>query len=323
MDESAAALRPLDDAADAIDRLDGYETTAELASAVQAVRDAVERALRLRLRSDPSAPDSDRLSALSRDLSLDGVVRSLRTRDLISLEAAGSVHELEAAAARAGAGDPRPSDADAALRAVARLREDFGAGGRASVPPDPAPAWEEAVDPVAVAPPERRDRWMAWLGAALAVLFVAASAWVLMRGGASDYDAAVTAFRAGRLDSAEVAFRRVLEDRPADVDAMLYLGRIHRRQARFQEAADLLRQAAAAAPADSDVRRELGHLFMDLDQPAAAARQYERALETDPEEPRTWASLIRALRAAGDPRAERLLADAPAEVQALLGRPEP
>ena len=123
MDGSAGALRPLDEAAEAIDRLESYETTAELASAIETVRAAVERALRLRLRSEPSAPDSDRLSAMSRDLPADEIVRRLRTRDLISLETAGSVHELEAAGTRARAGDPRPSDADVALRAAARLRE--------------------------------------------------------------------------------------------------------------------------------------------------------------------------------------------------------
>ena len=321
MDESAAALRPLDDASPAIDRLREYESTADLGPALDTVRAAVERTLRLRLRSDESAPERDRLAALSpTDLPLDEVVKSLRTRDLISLDTAGTVHQLDAAAARARVSGPRAADADVALRAVTRVRKDLETGGRAPVSTEPAPVREPTSDAARSTPPERRGRWVAWLAAGLAVLFLALSAWVLTRGGAAEYDAAVTAFRSGRLDSAEVAFQRVLEDRPADVDALLYLARIQRRQGRAAEAAETLRKAARIEPADPDVRRELGHLFMDLRQPRAAVAQYERALEADPEEPRTWAALISALRAAGDPRAERLLAEAPAEVQALLGR---
>ena len=324
MNEPAAWLSQLDDAAGTLGRLDDYRSPAELAAAVTALATALERALRLRLRGDPSAPDGDRLAALSpKDFPLDRVVQSLRTRDLLSLETAGTVHELMAADARARAGDSRPSDADVARRAVARLRIDLGTGGRASVPPAPpavlhgdaAGAGDESV------PPERRGRGMAWLGAGLAVLFVVALAWVLARGGTADYDAAVTAFRAGRMDSAAAGFERVLEDRPGNVNALLYLGRIHRREGRFRESSESLREAARRAPSDADVRRELGHLFMDLGQPRAAVEQYERALELDPEGVRTWAGLIRALRAAGDPRADRLLADAPADVHALLGRP--
>lgn len=325
MEDPAAALRPLDEAAAAVDRLRHYESTTDLSAAIETVHAAVDRALRIRLRTDPSASDSDRMAALSaRDLSLDDVVRSLRTRDLISLEAAGTVHELKAAAARAHAGDARPADADVTLRAVAHLRAELGTGGGVSVlAGSAAPTGDGADEHVGGeedVPPERRGRWMAWLGAAFAALIVAVSAWALMRGGAETADAAITAFRAGRLDSAAVAFERVLEDRPSDVGARLYLGRIHRREGRLGEAATVLRDAARLAPSDPDVRRELGHLFMDLDQPRAAIEQYERALETDPDQLPTWAGLIRALRAAGDPRAERLLADAPAEVQALFGR---
>lgn len=322
MDDSAAALRPLDDARRDLARLDDYESPADLAEAVAAIAAAVERALRIRLRSDPSAPERDRLSALSaQELPLDDVVRSLRTRDLISLETAGTLHELKAAGARAHAGAPRAADADVARRAVARLREELGAGDRASVPPA-QPADEPATGSDAELPPERRGRSMAWLGAGLAVVFLLAMAWVLTWGGENDYEAAVAMFRAGRLDSAAVAFEGVLRDRPEDVSTMLYLARIHRRQARFAEASEMLRRAAGTAPGDADVRRELGHLFMDLRQPRAAVRQYELALEAAPDETRTWAGLIRALRAAGDPRAERLLADAPADVQALLSRPD-
>ena len=346
MDDSAASLRPLDDASAAIQRLQDYESEADLAAALESVRGAVERTLRLRLRADSSAPERDRITALSaRDMPLEEVVKSLRSRDLISLRTAGTIHELQGAVARAREGNARATDADRALEAVSRLREELGAGGTASAGPRPsapippsaagaavgvrpkrdAETGNAGLDPgardsEAAKPPERRGRNMALLGAGLAVLFLVAFGLVLLRGGTGDYEAAVTAFRAGRLDSAAVAFQRVLEDRPEDTSALLYMGRIHRRQGRPGEAAEVLRRAARIDPADGDIRRELGHLFMDLRQPRAAVAQYERALESEPEEARTWAALIMALREAGDPRAERLLSDAPPEVQALLSR---
>ncbi|HSH44597.1 MAG TPA: tetratricopeptide repeat protein, partial [Longimicrobiales bacterium] len=171
-------------------------------------------------------------------------------------------------------------------------------------------------------PPERRGRWMALIAVALAAVFLLALAWVLVRGANADYDDAVAAFRAGRLDSAAVAFEGLVRDQPENVTALLYLGRIHRRQGNPEDAAEVLRRAAGLDSRDPDVRRELGHLFMDLQRPEAAVAQYERALEQDPDELRNWAGLIRAMRASGDPRAEALLSEAPADVQALLARPD-
>lgn len=325
MDDAAAALRPIDEVADAIARLHDYDSATELSTAIAAVWSAVQRALRLRLRADRAAPDPHRLRALSeRDLPIEEVIQSLRAREVISLPTAGALHELRSAAARAREGTARPGDADVALAAVRKVRADLGADAQGAPAAEAGPEGIAAREPHpgpgdSEVPPERRGRWMAWLAAALALAFLGAMAWVLSRDEVSHYDVAVAAFRAGRLDSAAVSFERALENRPGDVSIMLYLGRIHRRQDRPAEAAAVLREAVRIAPQDSDVRREMGHLFMDLRQPAAAAAQYERALESDPTEARTWASLIRALRAAGDPRADRLLADAPPEVRAALG----
>lgn len=322
--DTRAALRPLDEVAEFVRRLDEYRTTAELSDAVEAIAAAVERSLRALLRGDRDAPDEHRLAAIApASLPYDDVIHSLRSRDRVSIELAGAVHELRAAADRARSAESRPSDADVAARAVERLRAEIralapespaGAPGVAdprSATPDPAP--------VAVRRSGEGRRRLAWVGAAVALLFLVALAWVLARGGGGDYDDAVTAFRAGRLDAAAAGFERVLDARPGDVSVMLYLGRIYRRQTRWDDAAGALRAAAGEAPEDPDVRRELGHLFMDLGQPQAAIRQYERALEHDPEEKLNWAGLIRALRATGDPRADRLLRDAPPDVQAALG----
>lgn len=332
-----AALRPLVEAAEQIRRLDDYESPAQLAAAIRVVGDAVERALRIRLRNDRAAPDAERLNALSREqLPLDAVVRSLRTRDLISMEAAGTVHEAMAAVERAEAGDARPRDADAMRAAVDRLRAELAAADgpgpdapdtASSAPTRPprvaAGAGSAGLDSNTAESEPARDgaersgaRRMRWIAAAFAAAILLGVTWVAVQGGHRDYDAALAAFRAGRMDSASAGFERVLEDEPANVTAMLYLARSQRRMGRPAEAAEVLRDAVELAPEDGDVRRELGHLFMDLDRPMSAIAQYERALEYEPEQSLNWAALIRALRQRGDPRAEELLRDAPPEVQA-------
>lgn len=317
--DDPAALRPLVEATEQIRRLDDYESTDDLAAAILAVAGAIERALRTRLRNDPTAPDDHRLTALAPDrLSLDDVVSSLRTRDLISLETAGTVHEVSAAAARAEAGAPRPSDADVVKTAVDRLRVDLASSSAPTDEPveTPPPA---PLDAAARAEDGRGGRWMRWIAAVLAAFAILAAGWVFTRSAGQEYDAALTAFRSGRLDSAAAGFERVLEDRPGHVTSMLYLARSYRRLERPAEAAEVLRSAVESAPEDAGVRRELGHLFMDLDRLPSAIAQYERAVEYGPDEPLNWVALIRALRSAGDARAELRLQDAPADVQAALG----
>ena len=312
--DGPAALRPIEEVSGEISRLTYFGSTAELASAVESIARAVERALHIHLRANAPADATDGLPA-------DRLVQALRRRDLISLEVAGTVHELMAAAERARAGATRPADADLATRAVSRIRAELGTEHRASsTPADPADESSDA-EPASPILPEQQGRWMAWLAAGLAVLGVVALAFVLADDGGPRMDDAVQAFRAGRLDSARVGFERVLEDRPSDVSARLFLARIHRRQGRPQDAAELLRRAVELEPEDADVRRELGHLFMDLGSTRSAIAQYERSLEYDAEDPLTWIAYIRALRAADDPRAARMLDSAPAEVRAALGGP--
>jgi predicted Zn-dependent protease len=130
----------------------------------------------------------------------------------------------------------------------------------------------------------------------------------------------VDAFAAGRLHEAELLFQDVLRRAPDQVTARLYLARIHRRRREFPEAAGQLRAAVRTAPGDPHLRRELGYLFFDLDQPQAAVEQFRRALDEAPEDARSWIGWIRALRMAGDPLADEVLRRAPAEVQAALAR---
>lgn len=345
MDRSAA-LRPLDEAAGSIRRLIEYSSPAELNAAVAAVAAALDQAVRFMLREDPDAPEHHRLGALSSDvMSTEEVVRSLRSRSLISLETAGTLHQVTAAAERAASGEARARDADVLREAVERVRAGLSAadpapkGGhhkgaaqpgiapaaaREAVAEAPAETPAEAPADRPTRPPVRMQgpgRWMAWAGSAIALIFLVGLAWVLVGGGAADFDAGVAAFRAERWDSAAAAFERVLEDRPVDVTARLYLARVYRRQGRLADAAEVLSEAVRVAPDDAAVRREMGHLLLESGDPVAAVAEYERALEHDPESALNWAGLVRALRAAGDPRADQALERAPPETRALLDRP--
>lgn len=321
--DDPVALRPLVEAADDIRRLDDYDTSRELAAAILAVAEALDASLRARLRGDAQAPEEHRLRALSREqLPSDEVVKSLRTRDLISLETAGTLHQAQAATERAAAGEPRPADADLMRAAVDRVREDFGPSSHdetaRETEADAGPA--EPAEPAEPAAAESAlgSRWMRWIAAAFAAAFVIGAAWVVTRGGSAEYEDAMAAFRAGRHDSAAAGFEAALEEWPQNVTVMLYLARSYRRVEQPSDAAEVLQRALEVDPEDAAVRRELGHLFMDLGRPASAVAQYERALEYAPEDPLNWAALIRGLRQMGDPRAEQLLRDAPPEVRAVL-----
>ncbi len=326
MTDASRVLRPLDEAEHAIHMLEEYRTTEELGRAVVETWHAVDRSLRLLLRTDPDAPDALRLAALSpTELTLDRLLDALRRRDAISIELAGSAHELERAAARSERGDVRAADGDLARRVVALLRDEVTGRRRAEAEEPPlvlAGPDEEAAgaEPESALPPERwaGARRLTLAAAVVSVLVLIAFVFVLLRWFDDRMDNAVAAFAAGRLDEAEAAFQEILEDAPEDVTVLLYLGRINRRQGDHAAAADYLRRAARLAPRDPAVRRELGHLFMELERPAAAAEQYQRALEADPGDERAWIGLILALRSAGDPRAEELLRQAPPNVRAVL-----
>jgi tetratricopeptide (TPR) repeat protein len=324
MIEPRRILAPLDEAGDAVEILSGYEGAAELGGAITAVWDAVDRSLRLLLRSDAHAPDAVRLAALSRDeLPLSRVVAELRDRDLISMELAGRAHELDQAAGRAARGEVRAADADLARGVVAQLRTDVSRAGERGVRSSATRAVHEGAFDEAihtVPPPSARQgmRRFALLAAIVAALSLVVFATVILLSWGEDLDRAVEAFRGGQLQVAESRFREVVARHPENATAHLYLGRIYRRQQRYENAAESLRQAARYAPGDPLVSRELGYLFLELNRPASAAEYFQRAVEVEPEERLNWIGLIRSLRAAGDLRAEEVLRRAPADVRASV-----
>lgn len=304
---------PLDAERDAIRRLSEYTTADDLADAIRRVEPAIDRVLRLMLREDRSAPDDVRLTALSSETPAEEVVASLRRADTITMELAASLAQLRDAAGRARGGTVTAADADVARHVLRELAAGRAAGALPAAATEPSAADPE---PVMAPPPGRGGRTL--LIAAILVGVGGAAIWLARRGQAPSAEAGVAAFAAGRIPEAEQIFRARTEAGSGDVTDWLFLGRIYRRMGRYQEAGGALRTAVDADPADADVRRELGWLFMDLGRPASAADQFRLAVEQARDEPLNWIGLIRALRAAGDPSAADWLERAPAGVRSRL-----
>ena len=338
------ALAPLNAVEASIDKLDTYRTTQELAESLQAIGQAVERSLRQLLRASTTAPDDLRLAALStEDLPVDRLLIALRRHDLIPLELAGMLHELEQTRTRANTGDVRAADADIARRTVdalhSHLRNPAQPHKEAQKQPhkeaqkqthDDAPVRDvvhAAVtrgqldeEPHAVTSSRHSIAGRAVLPLAL-VAGLALLAWAsfaLLRGHSSDMQDGIVAFGQKDMSTAEEKFRAALTDDPGNVTARLYLGRVLRVQNRPADAAQMLNAARKLAPEDADVLREMGHAFMDLKKPGPAVEAYRRAQEVEPSDARNWVGLVRALRAAGDPSAAEVLKRAPREAQAQL-----
>lgn len=336
MSDADRALAPLDEARAAITKLDTYEKPQELAEALEAIGQAVERSLRQLLRLDPSLPDDVRLHARDAEqLPYDRVLGLLRQRERISLSLANDIHELRQGTLRAGAGTVRASDADHAIAVVGRVRSEILAGPsgmRSEAARDDAvrAATHGAVERGEFEEPahevsSRARRWplRVAMGVALFALgflvYGATTGWF----GESELEQGVAAFREGRMGIAERHFRAALKEGES-ATAELYLGRVLRREGRLDEAGAVLNAARKRYPQDADLLRELGYLLaLDLRRPAAAVEPFRRAVELQPEQDANWVGLVRALRATGDPAAEQWLARAPATAQAVLRTNQP
>jgi tetratricopeptide (TPR) repeat protein len=324
MIDPSRVLRPLDEAADAIDSLDVYENTAELASALEETRHAVDRTLRNLLRSDSGSPDELRLAALSsEDVPHDRLIPALRQRNLISLQLAGMVHELEQSARRVAQGDVRAADGDQAQRVVQMLRAEVGRASDQPVMEVAHHAVESGmldvpVHPVPTPTSARKKQMYRNVGVGAAMV-VAAALLITLLARQSELEKGIAAVEAQRWDKAEGHFKKAARDKD-NATAQVYLARVYRRQQLYDSAATVLKEAARQHSKDDDIWRELGNLFLDLHQPQLAVARFEQARKLDPKEKLNWIGLVRAMREAGDPAAEQVLQEAPPEVRAALTR---
>jgi tetratricopeptide (TPR) repeat protein len=314
-------LRPLHEVEPALDKLDNYESQEELGSAVQATCQAVDRTLRNLLRADPGAPDDVRLGALSpADVPLDRLVGALRQRNLISLQLAGMIHELDQSMRRLNQGQVRPSDGDHARNVVDVLRAEISAAADQPVLAATHSAIESGMMDLPahdVPSPERvRPRYRVAAIAAGALLVLVALVALFTRD--SGLDKGIAAFEAQDWAKAERELKPEADD--GDATAQLYLARVYRTTHQYPQAATVLRKAVAEHPEDDDLQRELGKLFLDLNQPESAVRYFTKARELQTDDQANWLWLVRGMRAANDPNAEQVLQQAPPDVRATLGR---
>ena len=320
MIDPTRVLSPLREAEGAIAKLQDYQSTAELASAVQATHAAVQRSLRYLLRADKGAPDDLRLAALSpAEMAPDRLLPALRQRNLISLDLAGQIHELEMANERAQREAVRAVDGDVALRVVDQLRTEVQGNAERNVREvahtTAAAAPLEEVRPVT--PADKSGRVARVVIAAVAVLAIALVAW-LLAGHKSATDKGIAQFNSGDFNGAERTLNGVVDNNPGDAQAAYYLAILYRRSKRYDDAGKVLNRAIEKNPSDPFLREELGNLFMVLAHPDLAAKQYRIAQTNKPDNPRYWVKLVRALRAAGDPEADAVAQQAPEEARAML-----
>jgi tetratricopeptide (TPR) repeat protein len=252
-------------------------------------------------------------------LSGQALIRELRTRELISLDQAHCLLELQAVRERVENTEYEPTQAD-----IATAREAYEAlqsglasqpsmAARAGVLPAAPPVAATAPAPAAApqpttvyVPPAReedvRRRRSVLLGALLilvAIVLVGGGVyWYEFRGGPlpSDVKAAIALYERGQPEAARAALFKAARAHPDLALPHLYLGRIARAEGDFAAAGSELKTAVELEPQSTAPLNELGAFFLargtnfanqgrsDLatSDYNAARRTYVRALQLDP-----------------------------------------
>ena len=102
--------------------------------------------------------------------------------------------------------------------------------------------------------------------------------------------------RAGRLDQADAAYRRVRGVQPRNFDAWHLSGTVAFQQGRTQEAIELLTRAKSLGPRSAVCLMRLGQAQIALGRTAEAEANLRRATELEPKMPETWDNLAYCLK---------------------------
>jgi len=89
--------------------------------------------------------------------------------------------------------------------------------------------------------------------------------------------------RAGRFDEAEKVYRRILEKRPDDADALYFLGTLAAQRGRTEEAVELLRLLVRHRPGFADGHFNLGVCLQNLGKRELAVGAYRQAIQLHPD----------------------------------------
>ncbi len=253
-------------------------------------------------------------------LSGQALIRELRARELISLDQAHCLLELQAVRERVENTEYEPTQADIATARDAYEALQSGLASQpamaaqagvppAATPPNAATAPASATAPqpatVYVPPPREEDvrrRRSVLLGALLilvAIVLVGGGVyWYEFRSGSlpSDVEAAIALYERGQPEAARAAFTRAARAHPDLALPHLYLGRIARAEGDFTAAGSELKTAVELERQSTAPLNELGAFFLargtnfanqgrpDLatSDYNAARRTYVRALQLDP-----------------------------------------
>jgi predicted TPR repeat methyltransferase len=97
-----------------------------------------------------------------------------------------------------------------------------------------------------------------------------------------EFQQAVALHQQGKLDAAEMAYRRILQSNPLHCDALQYMGVVAAQRGQAQAAVDLMDQAIAINPANASLWSNRGGALLQLKRHAEALDSYDRALTINP-----------------------------------------
>ena len=102
---------------------------------------------------------------------------------------------------------------------------------------------------------------------------------------------AIAAHKAGQLSDAESAYRRVLEVRPTDPDALNFLGMLRCQSGDAAQGVELLRRAVEADPKNPHAWLNLGNVLVILHKDEEARGAFTKATELAPDLAMAWFNL--------------------------------
>jgi serine/threonine protein kinase/Flp pilus assembly protein TadD len=116
------------------------------------------------------------------------------------------------------------------------------------------------------------------------------------------------------------AFNIALKGLAGDEELVSGIGYVYRRQGRFEEAAEKLREAARLNPQDATAHRNLGETLACLRRFDEAIDAYEEAIIVGPEQPEPYVALAEVYRTrnGNERRSEEVLTEVPVEIDDLV-----
>jgi len=87
----------------------------------------------------------------------------------------------------------------------------------------------------------------------------------------------------GRLDEAEILYRKILASAPQHLDTLHFYGVLCHQQQRYEEAAVLIQRIITAAPENADAHNNLGNVLEGMDRLHDAEACYRKAVALNPD----------------------------------------